>query len=846
MADVLELARLAAEPEPFGRPTPALADLPPALPVLDVVPLLESADALGGAAALLDALLSDPAYRAHLRARGDAQEVMLGLLGLVQGERVPRRELAALPGAGGARGVSRGATASRSRCSTAAAGPSGAAAGRRTGRSSRRPRDRWTAASSSPSRARSSPPTTRTSRSPSGTSSRSPPPRCWRPPRSTSGEVAEAAAAGTATMAELTAISRTAYRALVEHRGFAAFFGAVTPIDLIAGLGLGSRPAPSRPRGGSRGRARRTVDLASLRAIPWVFAWSQARANLPGWYGLGTALEAITDRGGREVVEHLEDLYRRWPFFASVLDNAELSLAKADLGDVPPATRTSPTGAEAVAIRGLIEAEYARSVRLLLLVTGQRPAPRRAPDARPLDRARATRTSTPCPPSRWSCWAGCATPRPPARAPASRRRSGPSWARRSTGSRRGCRTPARRGTHGGTRRHAHHGGTRARRRRTEEAARCARSRRRSSTRRASRPTIETLRLDDPRPGEVLVRMTAAGVCHSDLHVRDGDWERPGPIVMGHEGAGIIEAVGAGLDPAVVGRPAALSWYAPCLRCRECQRGRQWLCSGSPSLRHAQADGTTRLSRADGSPVLAYLSIGTMATAQVVPATAVVPMPDGVPPEVAALIGCGVSTGVGAVIKTAEVPAGSTVAVIGLGGVGLSCVMGAVLAGARRIVAVDVEPGEDRPRRRAGRHALGPRRTRPTRSGTVDGDPGRRPATAARTSCSRRSGCRQTIAQAIAALPPGGTAVLVGLTKFGQVAAFEPFPFVDGGRRILGSNYGSAVAGDRLPALRGGVPRRPSARSDRLIDRRLPLADLEDAFDRLRAGAAARQMVMFGG
>ncbi|MEO5964484.1 MAG: alcohol dehydrogenase catalytic domain-containing protein, partial [Candidatus Limnocylindrales bacterium] len=201
-------------------------------------------------------------------------------------------------------------------------------------------------------------------------------------------------------------------------------------------------------------------------------------------------------------------------------------------------------------------------------------------------------------------------------------------------------------------------------------------------------TIEDLLLDEPHPGEVLVRMTASGVCHSDLHVRDGEWQRPGPIVMGHEGAGIIEAVGAGLDASVVGRSVALSWYAPCLRCRECQRGRQWLCLGSPSLRHAQVDGTTRLARPDGSPVLAYLSIGTMASAQVVPASAVVPMPDGVPPEVAALIGCGVSTGVGAVLKTADVPAGSTVAVIGLGGVGLSCVMGAVIAGASRIIAVD--------------------------------------------------------------------------------------------------------------------------------------------------------------
>ncbi len=145
-------------------------------------------------------------------------------------------------------------------------------------------------------------------------------------------------------------------------------------------------------------------------------------------------------------------------------------------------------------------------------------------------------------------------------------------------------------------------------------------------------TIETLRLDDPRPGELLVRMAASGVCHSDLHVRDGDWERPGPIVLGHEGAGVVEAVGDGVDAGLVGRLVALSWYAPCLRCPACQRGRQWLCSGSPSLRHAQADGTTRLSRADGSPVLAYLSIGTMATAQVVPASAAVPMPEGCRPR----------------------------------------------------------------------------------------------------------------------------------------------------------------------------------------------------------------------
>jgi S-(hydroxymethyl)glutathione dehydrogenase/alcohol dehydrogenase len=356
-----------------------------------------------------------------------------------------------------------------------------------------------------------------------------------------------------------------------------------------------------------------------------------------------------------------------------------------------------------------------------------------------------------------------------------------------------------------------------------------------------RSAVETLRLDEPRPGEVLVRMTASGVCHSDLHVRDGDWDRPGPIVLGHEGAGVIEAVGEGLDPGVVGRPVALSWYAPCLRCRECQRGRQWLCAGSPSLRHAQADGTTRLARADGTPVLAYLSIGTMASAQVVPATAVVPMPDGVPPEVAALIGCGVSTGVGAVIKTAEVPAGSTIAVIGLGGVGLSCVMGAQLAGARRIVAVDVSRAKlDLAGELGATHWVQADPADPggvvdgIRQAAGDGGP---------DFVFEAIGLPATIEQAIAALPPGGTAVLVGLTKFGETARFEAFPFVDGGQRILGSNYGSAVAAIDFPRyaewfLAGRLP------VDRLIDRRLPLGELEDAFDRLRAGQAARQVVVF--
>ncbi|MEO5964485.1 MAG: phosphoenolpyruvate carboxylase, partial [Candidatus Limnocylindrales bacterium] len=364
---VLELARRAAEPEPFGASVPVLADLPAACPVLDVVPLLESADALAGAGALLDDLLGNPAYREHLGARGNVQEVMLGysdsskesgflaanwLLyraqeALVASARRHGVTLTLFHGRGGAIGRG-GGPANRAILAQAPGSVGGRlkfteqgeiiAAHYADATIAQRHLEQVTAAAllaSTPDHER---------------------------------ETLEAAAAGRDTMTELTAISRMAYRALVELPEFAAFFRAATPIDLIPGLGLGSRPA-SRP--GRAGTHRPTPeDVAALRAIPWVFAWSQSRANLPGWYGLGTALEAVAARGGIEVVEHLGALYRRWPFFASVLDNAELSLAKADLGTFRRYADLAG-GPEATAIRGMIEAEFARSIRLLLLVTGR-------------------------------------------------------------------------------------------------------------------------------------------------------------------------------------------------------------------------------------------------------------------------------------------------------------------------------------------------------------------------------------------------------------------------------------------------------------------------------------------
>lgn len=357
---------------------------------------------------------------------------------------------------------------------------------------------------------------------------------------------------------------------------------------------------------------------------------------------------------------------------------------------------------------------------------------------------------------------------------------------------------------------------------------------------AGRPaTVEELTVAEPRAGEVRVRILASGVCHSDLHVRDGDWPRPTPIVMGHEGAGIVETVGPGVRSLSAGQPVALSWLVPCGTCRACLAGRPWACPDSPSFRHRLPDGTTVLVDSGGEPVLSYCGIGTMAGATVVPEAAAIPLPDGVDPAVAALIGCCASTGVGAVLKTAGVPAGASVAVVGLGGVGLSCVMGAALAGASRIVAIDRVTAKLDAARAVG-----------ATDGLLAGDDRVVTIAALRDLTDggpdfvfEAIGRVETVELAIEALPPGGTAVLVGMTPFEARASFAVYPLVDGSRRILGSNYGFAEPAIDFPRyaalhLDGRLP------VERLIDRRIALDDLEDAFDRLRGGEGLRQVVVF--
>jgi len=199
--------------------------------------------------------------------------------------------------------------------------------------------------------------------------------------------------------------------------------------------------------------------------------------------------------------------------------------------------------------------------------------------------------------------------------------------------------------------------------------------------------IEDLDLDAPEAGEVLVRLVASGVCHSDLWaIGNGNWGAPFPMLLGHEGAGVVEEVGDGVDTPRVGERVVLAWAVPCGSCGPCLRGVPRRCSHAwlqpPRVRRAR----------DAAPLAGTLSLGTLATRTVVHAAQAIPMPPELPLRSACLLGCGVSTGVGAAIQTAKVWPGARVAVIGLGGIGLAALQGARIAGAERLIAVVAQAG----------------------------------------------------------------------------------------------------------------------------------------------------------
>lgn len=350
--------------------------------------------------------------------------------------------------------------------------------------------------------------------------------------------------------------------------------------------------------------------------------------------------------------------------------------------------------------------------------------------------------------------------------------------------------------------------------------------------------VESIEVAAPGPGQVRVRMKAAGVCGSDRHVLDGEWTIPSPTVMGHEGAGVVESVGPGVTELSEGDHVVLTWFYPCLSCPACREGRSWVCTGSRSEECLLPDGTTPLSQ-NGNAVYPYLAVGSMGEAAVVPAQAAVRIPDDVPFEVAALIGCSVSTGVGAVVNDAEVKPGRSAAVIGSGGVGLCIIMGLALSGAQPIIAVDVSDASLELAQEFGAtHVINSR----GRSTEDIADEIRHLTGGGADFAFEAIGRVETIQQMPQFLTRGGTAVVVGLPPQDSPVALDLLAFAESGQRLLGSNYGSTVPARDFPLL-AGLYRSGQLPIDRLITRRRSLDEVNEAFDDMRAGARGRTVIV---
>lgn len=348
--------------------------------------------------------------------------------------------------------------------------------------------------------------------------------------------------------------------------------------------------------------------------------------------------------------------------------------------------------------------------------------------------------------------------------------------------------------------------------------------------------VEELDLEPPRAGEVLVRMTASGVCHSCLHAADGSWQGvPVPIVLGDEGAGVVEQVGPGVDTLAPGDPVILSWAPTCGRCHYCVIGRPNLCEQRQPGRGVLPDGTTRMSLR-GRPVYHYGHVATYASRTVVAESCAIRIDPAVPLESAALIGCSVMTGVGAVINTAAVPAGASMAVFGVGGVGLNVVQGGALVAADPIVAVDVHAAKlDHARALGATHGV---------------DASREDPVAALRRLTRLGvdfafvavGNARAVSQACEALAPGGTCVLIGVPETGATVPLDVRPIVTGERAIRGSSYGSARTREDLPRL-ARLYLAGKLRIDELITRRYALEEANEAFRALAAGELARGLII---
>lgn len=336
--------------------------------------------------------------------------------------------------------------------------------------------------------------------------------------------------------------------------------------------------------------------------------------------------------------------------------------------------------------------------------------------------------------------------------------------------------------------------------------------------------VDDLAVRDPGPGEVRVAVSAAGLCHSDLSVLEGTIPFPVPLVMGHEGAGVVEAVGEGVTHVSPGDHVALSTLANCGTCAACDRGRPTMCRkaiGRPGRPFTRG----------GDTLYQFASNSAFAERTVVKAVQAVPIPEDIPLPSAALIGCAVLTGVGAVLNRARVEHGDTVVVIGTGGIGLNVLQGARLAGALRIVAVDANPAKEAVARQFGATDF---------MTSTEGVPDLLPTGADHTfECVGRI---ELIRRAIDLLDREGQAILLGVPPAGAEASFlVSSMYLD--KSILGCRYGSSRPQHDI-ARYAELYRRGRLLLDELVTATYPVEDFEKACEDARAGRVARAVLTF--
>ncbi|HYC21058.1 MAG TPA: Zn-dependent alcohol dehydrogenase [Candidatus Bathyarchaeia archaeon] len=349
--------------------------------------------------------------------------------------------------------------------------------------------------------------------------------------------------------------------------------------------------------------------------------------------------------------------------------------------------------------------------------------------------------------------------------------------------------------------------------------------------------VESVELGEPRDGEVRVKLAASGVCHSDLSIQRGILPIMAPVIIGHEGAGLVEAVGRGVKSVAPGDHVVLTWLSSCGVCRDCARARPHLCKRAAQLISGggrMADGTTRF-KCGGHDMPHW--VGSFAEHTIVAEEAVVKIREDVPLAAAALVGCGVMTGVGAVLNTAKVEPGATVAVFGAGGVGLNAVQAAALAGAEKVIVVDVNDAKLKLAKEFGAtHVVNGKKDDPVAAIQELTDGGAEYVFEV-------IGNTSVIEQAFNALRAGGKLVIVGVPAVSSQVTFPAAFFPLAEKAVLGSYYGSPRYRYDMPMILD-LYMAKKLKLDELISKRLKIDDIQVAFDLMEKGEVARSVIAY--